>query len=479
MIADLKPYAEYRESGLPWLGRVPGHWEIKRAKSIFECIDQRSKTGTEELLTVSSTRGVIPRNTAKVTMFKAESYLGYKLCWSGDLVINSLWAWAGGLGVSKNHGIISSAYGVYRTRQNSSMFSAFVHLVVRSIPFNWELKVRSKGIWTSRLQLTDYSFLDAPFPIPPPTEQAAIVRFLKWSNGRLERAIRAKQKVIALLNEQKLVIIHQAVTRGLDPNVPVKPSGLEGLGEVPEHWENTKLKFVATVQTGITLGKQYRSSQLKEWPYLRVANVQSGHLDLRKIKKVYVPDSEAFSSELMNGDVLMTEGGDIDKLGRGCIWRGEIPNCIHQNHIFAVRTNSTKLFPEFLEAIMISNHGRRYFQTTAKQTTNLAATNSKTVKAFPLVLPPIDEQASILAYIDNESSGLNDAISKLLQQIDLLREYRTRLVSDVVTGKLDVREAAAKLPDEIVAEIDENGGAEDEPAEDDELPADEGSEESA
>ena len=154
MIEGLRPYAEYKESGLPWLGHVPAHWEVKRAKSIFQCIDQRSKTGKEELLTVSSARGVVARKTATVTMFKAESYLGYKLCWPGDLVINSLWAWGGGLGVSSHHGIISSAYGVYRVRQCSRVSPAFVHELVRSSPFNWELQVRSKGIWISRLHLS-------------------------------------------------------------------------------------------------------------------------------------------------------------------------------------------------------------------------------------------------------------------------------------------------------------------------------------
>jgi type I restriction enzyme S subunit len=239
VIADLKPYPEYKESGLPWLGRVPGHWEVKRAKSIFQCIDERSKTGKEELLTVSSARGDVQRKTASVTMFKAESYLGYKLCWPGDLVINSLWAWAGGLGVSSHHGIISSACGVYRIRQNTAMTPAFVHEVVRSSSFNWELKVRSKGVWISRLQLTDVSFLDAPMHIPPPTEQAAIVRFLDWANGRLERAIRAKRKVIALLTEQKQAIIHRAVTRGLDPSSPPASPGsatFRSIGESCETW---------------------------------------------------------------------------------------------------------------------------------------------------------------------------------------------------------------------------------------------------
>ena len=212
MITHLQPYPEYKEPGLPWLRQMPAHWGIKRGKSVFQSIDQRSSTGNEELLTVSSTRGIVPRRTASVTMFKAESYLGYKLCWPGDLVINSLWAWGGGLGVSRHHGIISSAYGVYRIRSGVPLIPDYVHELVRSSAFHWELQVRSKGVWISRLQLTDISFLDAPIPLPPPEEQAAIVRFLDYANGRLERAIRAKRKVIDLLHEQKQAIIHRTVT---------------------------------------------------------------------------------------------------------------------------------------------------------------------------------------------------------------------------------------------------------------------------
>ncbi len=130
MIDNLKPYPLTKESGLPWLGLVPEHWQIKRGKVLFCCIDCRSKNGTEELLTVSSNFGVIPRRSAVVTMFKAESYAGYKLCWPGDLVINSLWAWGGGLGVSRYHGIVSSAYGIYRVRAHEAVNSKFIHELV-------------------------------------------------------------------------------------------------------------------------------------------------------------------------------------------------------------------------------------------------------------------------------------------------------------------------------------------------------------
>ena len=135
MIADLKPYDEYKDSGLPWLGQVPSHWETKRAKSVLFAIDKRSETGQEELLTVSSAHGVIPRRGATVTMFKAKTYKGYKLCWPDDLVINSLWAWGGGLGVARHHGIISTAYGVYRIRHTAESVS-YTHL---TLPTNREV----------------------------------------------------------------------------------------------------------------------------------------------------------------------------------------------------------------------------------------------------------------------------------------------------------------------------------------------------
>jgi type I restriction enzyme S subunit len=284
--------------------------------------------------------------------------------------------------------------------------------------------------------------------MPPPSEQAAIVRFLDWASGRLERAIRAKRKIVALLNEQKQAIIHRAVTRGLDPSVPLKPSGIPWLGEIPAHWEVVTLKSVCLVQSGVTLGKNYSGQELHEYPYLRVANVQAGYVKLDVIKKIQVTRAEADRCTLQSGDVLMTEGGDLDKLGRGCVWKAQVTPCLHQNHVFAVRPNKLRLEPSFLSAIMGTGYARAYFQSTAKQTTNLAATNKTKLGMLKVLLPSVREQQQILTVIEEDLSPLNTAISRLEREIDLLREYRTRLVADVVTGKLDVREAAAALPDE-------------------------------
>ena len=216
MIAKLKPYPAYKPSGVEWLRDVPETWQLLRGKFLFSCLDERSREGKEELLTVSSEHGVVLRSSANVTMFKAESYVGYKLCWPGDLVINSLWAWARGLGVSRYHGIISSAYGVYRLRQPYSRYSKYMHWLVRSNPFNYEMRVRSKGIWVSRLQLTDEAFLDVSFPIPPPEDMTAITQFLNHANRRIGRYIRTREKLIGLLKEHKQVIIQQVVTGQID-----------------------------------------------------------------------------------------------------------------------------------------------------------------------------------------------------------------------------------------------------------------------
>ena len=278
-------------------------------------------------------------------------------------------------------------------------------------------------------------------PVPPPDEQAAIVRYLDHADELINRYISAKERLIALLEEERQAIINQAVTRGLDPDAPLKPSGVEWLGEVPAYWGKRRLKEVATIQAGITVGPDNGRPGLTERPYLRVANVQAEHLDLSHVTKIRVSPTEIKRSTLQVGDVLMTEGGDIDKLGRGCIWQGQIPDCLHQNHVFAVRPDPAFLNPEFLVAVMGSVHGRTYFYFTAKQTTNLAATNRTTLGNLPIHLPSVSEQLNILNHVEEKRGAADKAINQAQQQISLMNEYRTRLIADAVTGQIDVREA--------------------------------------
>jgi type I restriction enzyme S subunit len=391
---------------------------------------------------------------------RAASLVGYKQVEPQDLVINIMLAWNGSMGVSRFGGIASPAYCVYRFRDGA--YPWYFHHLFRTPLYKGRIKAASTGVVESRLRLysDDLGRLEAL--LPPSAEQAAIVRFLDHANRKIDGFIRAKRKFIALLNEQKQAIIHRAVTRGLNPDAPLKPSGIPWLGDIPQHWEVRPLKSVCSIQSGITLGKDYAGQPVEEYPYLRVANVQAGHAKLDVVKTLRVTKAEAQRSMLRDGDVLMTEGGDADKLGRGCVWEALIANCLHQNHVFAVRPNQEKLNPYFLTMLMGMVYARAYFQMTAKQTTNLAATNKTKIGMFKVLLPPIDEQRRVLALVDDETRPLSNAITRTEREIALMQEYRTRLTADLVTGKLDVRAAAAELPEPEPDEVEVSASEESE-----------------
>ena len=436
MTSGLKPYPSYKDSGVAWLARVPEHWTIGRAKALFRSLDVRSQTGEEELLTVSSKRGVVPRSAARVTMFKAESYIGYKLCWPGDLVINSLWAWGGGLGVSRYHGIVSTAYGVYRPRPRYGDCAAYFHEFVRSTSFNWELRVRSRGIWISRLQLTDDSFLSAPLPIPPPAEQAAIVRFLEHVDRRIRRYIRAKERLIELLEEQKQAIINQAVTGQIDIRtgrayLSYKRSRVGALGKVPNHWEVTRIKTLCSMKSGTAIDSL---SINKEGQY----RVFGGN-GLRGYTAHYTHDG-AFVLIGRQGALC----GNIH-IVQGRFWASE--------HAVVVSIQGDHVV-DWLGAGLSTMNLNQYSIAAAQP--GLAV---ERILSLPIAVPPRNEQALIAAWTKDRVDRIDSSIAPLKSQIELLREYRTRLVADVVTGKVDVREAAAQPPDADPVEID--GGIED------------------
>ncbi|HYF94775.1 MAG TPA: restriction endonuclease subunit S [Symbiobacteriaceae bacterium] len=223
------------------------------------------------------------------------------------------------------------------------------------------------------------------------------------------------------------------MSENLKPYPKYKDSGVGWLGQVPEGWEIGRLKDAAAVQTGLTLGKTYKGMETQAYPYLRVANVQHERLDLRDVRYVDVPADEARGCTLRSGDVLMTEGGDIDKLGRGCVWYDEVSNCLHQNHVFAVRCKPAMLLPEFLVALMSSPHGRTYFELTAKQTTNLASTNTTTLRAFPVLLPPLNEQVAMMRFLDRVDRRIRRYIRAKQKLIGLLNEQKQAMILKAVT----------------------------------------------
>ncbi len=425
---------------------MPVHWEVRRGKTLLQPVDIRSQTGNEELLTVSSERGVVPRESANVTMFKAESYVGYKLCWPGDLVVNSLWAWAYGLGVSRYHGIVSSAYGVYRPLSNL-VNPQFIHYLVRSAVFQWELQVRSKGIWISRLQLTDEAFLGAPFPCPPLAEQNAIVRYLDHVGGRIERYIRGKEKLVALLAEEKQAIIQQAVTRGLDANVRLKPSGVEWLGDVPAHWEVRRLRTISEMR----VSNVDKHTKENEQP-VRLCNYVDVYKNDRIRSEMVFMQATATENEiehfrLQSGDVLITKDSETwNDIGVPALVENAQDDLISGYHLALLRPLSESVLGEYLFRTLQSKAITYQFHVKANGVTRYGLSHNA-IKSVRLPVPPLAEQAAIAAYLDGETARIDAAAARARRQIELMREYRERLIADVVTGKLDVRGAAAALPD--------------------------------
>ncbi|MBK7482307.1 MAG: DUF1768 domain-containing protein [Flavobacteriales bacterium] len=437
----LKPYPAYKPAAVPWLQQVPEHWELKRAKSVFRAIDVKSKTGKEELLTVSSANGIVKRRESNVNMFKAKTYVGHKLCWPEDLVINSLWAWGRGLGFSKEHGIISTAYGVYRLREPHKHLWQYLNYTLRSSVYQWELQVRSKGVWKSRLQLTDASFFDMPILMPPKEDAELIVRYLHALDAKVKRYIRTKRTLIARLQEQKQAIIQRAVTRGLDPNVKLKPSGVEWLGEVPEHWDVKRGKAVFEV---IDVRSKTGNEEL-----LSVSAVNG--VVLRSSSQVHM----FMAASYIGHKLCWPEDLVINSLwawakGFGFSKHHGIVSTAYS--VYRLRPQYKRLW-RYLDVLLRSGAYDWDFTVRSRGVwkSRLQLTDSSFLD-MRMILPSAKEADEIVEYIRTETKDLDEALSRVNKEIEVLQEYHTRLISDVVTGAVDVREAAKAIEEVVPVE---------------------------
>ncbi|GGC91848.1 restriction endonuclease subunit S [Halopseudomonas salina] len=223
---------------------------------------------------------------------------------------------------------------------------------------------------------------------------------------------------------------------GFEPYRQYKMSGVDWLGDVPEHWTTGTLRWYATIQGGIAKGKDYQGRDTVSVPYLRVANVQDGFLDLTEVKEISVLESELERYSLQLDDVLMNEGGDNDKLGRGAVWRGQINPCLHQNHVFAIRTNHL-LKPEWLATFTGSQPARTYFFLNSKQSTNLASISASNIMSLALPIPPVAEQERVLRFLNHEIARIDALIQEQQRLIELLKEKRQAVISHAVTKGLD------------------------------------------
>jgi len=275
-----------------------------------------------------------------------------------------------------------------------------------------------------------------PILVPSLPEQRAIAAYLDHETAQLDALIAATEHLLDLLAEKRRALITHAVTRGLNPDVPLRDSGVEWLGLVPTHWETRKLKMVAEVRTGVAKGRNFGGASTIQVSYLRVANVQDGYLDLSDVAEIEIQPHELDGFRLKKGDLLMNEGGDADKLGRGAIWSGSIDPCVHQNHVFAVRCHDVD--PEWLAWTIKGDHAKVYFESRSKQSTNLASISSTNLQEVTIPTPPAGEQRTIVEYIESETAKLAALRAATEHTRDLLHERRAALIAEAVTGKIHV-----------------------------------------
>jgi type I restriction enzyme S subunit len=289
--------------------------------------------------------------------------------------------------------------------------------------WRWCLQRVAQGTTFDAVTARHFAQLHVAVPCDP-DEQAAIA----WMLDAVDIALERNRSAIARARELDHSLLHDLLEKGLGPN-------RYGKRKRPAHWKLQRVDEVAEVGSGVTLGKDVSGFKSVELPYLRVANVQDGHLDLSEIKTVRVRVGEVENFRLETGDVLMTEGGDLDKLGRGTIWEGQIQNCLHQNHTFRIRANRDLLVPEFFSLVVESDIAKRYFNRVAKRTTNLASTNKTQVRAFQFPLPPTtDEQQQIAAIMKAAKAKL----AALVRKEQALTELKKSLMHDLLTGRVRV-----------------------------------------
>ena len=445
MISNLKPYSAMKDSGVPWIGDVPEHWEVLPNRALFTEVKERDHP-EEQMLSVTITKGVIRQSALLADSSKKDSSnqdkSAYKLVCSGDIAYNKMRAWQGAVGVSDFQGIVSPAYVVQRPR--GDVHSRYIHYLLRTPSFAKEAERWSYGITSDMWSLRPEHFKMIYGCLPPLPEQAAIVRYIDHVDRRIRRYIHAKQKLIKLLEEQKQAIIHRAVTCGLDPNVRLKPSGVEWLGDVPEHWGIRRLRYL--IEGKLTYGANTAAEHTNpSWPrYLRITDFG---LDGRIRRDTFrsLPPEVAKDYLVKAGDILLARSGAT--VGKAFLVPVEAEKSCFAGYLIRVRPCRTLIEPQFLFAYTQSTGFSRW-----KNSTFIIATiqniGADKYADLPVPLPPILEQYDIVRFLRQATNATLAAIELAQREITLLREYRTRLIADVVTGKLDVREAAARLPEE-------------------------------
>ena len=422
----MKPYPKYKDSGIEWIGEVPEHWEVKRIKYFFRLITEKNSTLKTKKVALENIESWTGRFIDSEVDYQGEGISFLK----GDVLFGKLRPYLAKVLNAKFSG--ASVGDIFVMRPKLGISSRFAFYRFLSKPF---IDIVNGSTFGAKMPRASWNFIaNLYIAVPGYDEQGAIATYLDRKTTQIDNLISKKQKLIELLKEERAAIINQAVTKGLNPDAPMKDSGIEWLGEIPEHWEVKRLKYIARITLGKMLtnvdkgGYHYRS-------YLRAQNINWEKVNVEDLKKMWFSKDELHQYRLNKNDLLVSEGGEV---GRTSIWDEEIEECYIQNSVHKVTMKPTNDPFFFLYTFCL--YGEKGVFESVVSRISIAHLTKEKLKETVFPVPPNDEQERISKFISAETTKIDQTTSKIEKQIDLLQEYRTALISEAVTGKIDVRD---------------------------------------
>ena len=431
-----KPYSDYEESGVAWIGDMPSHWGLQRTKTFFNRM-QRPVRPKDGIVTAFRDGEVTLRSNRRTDGFtNAAKEIGYQGVRVDDLVVHAMDGFAGAIGVSDSDGKCSPVYSVCTPKEKNNVHVAYYGYLVRQLAVTDFINSLAKGIRERSTEFRYSEFSILRLAVPPIEEQKQIASFLDYETGKIDALIAMQQQLIALLGEKRQAVISHAVTKGLNPDAPMRDSGVQWLGQVPEHWKALPLKYLCgLLKDGTHLPPPRVSEGV---PLLSVRNIQNGKFSFRNDDSQI---SEASYSDLCRAFVPATDDVFMAIVGATLGKVAVVPKMdrFHiQRSLAILRTKKELMLSRYLAGVL-SSQG---FQDLLWENVGFSAQPGiylGTIENFRVPVPPVEEQLAICGELDRKSETMDVLIDKAVRSVELLRERRTALISAAVTGKIDVR----------------------------------------
>ncbi|MFQ2790604.1 restriction endonuclease subunit S [Aeromonas caviae] len=433
-----QPYPEYKNTGLTWLGAIPNHWGLKRAKFVFKRV-QRPVRVEDDIVTAFRDGQVTLRSNRRTEGFtNALQEIGYQGVRSGDLLIHAMDGFAGAIGISDSEGKCSPVCSVCIPISAESVNPYYYGYLVRQLAVTGFITSLSKGIRERSTEFRFSEFSPLELALPPVDEQHIVAAFLDHETARIDRLIAQQHRLIELLKEKRQAVISHAVTKGLNPDAPMKDSGVEWIGQVPEHWQCVPFGLLVS---RADLGGNYLGGQEENGiPFLKMGNLGRGCIVLDKLECLEEGSSFDDAHRLSMGDFLFNTRNSLDLVGKVAVWHDELEFALYNSNLLRVRFKKDFISsPDFMGFVFNSSGALGWLALLAKGTTSVAAIYYKDLRSMVVPIPPVDEQNAISSFISKCLSRLDTLEEKAIQSINLMNERRTALISAAVTGKIDLR----------------------------------------